>query len=263
MADTHQDADGMITCDKHRRESCPDCMMDFRLPNEFERARRRGEVDANGEPDYDSIGAKFWGRAEVERHALMGAFQRENPAGGVFEVGSKETRHLHDVLAPPPSARRGGLCARCGNGGNLMRCAACKSVSYCGKECQTAAWKEGHKKECKRLRQMTEHQGASTSATPITWHALEGLYPMPAEGKVLEIRVLTDPMPPFMRSVFEGKDRHGDIRRVAIYDSARRGIPGLAQGKVFRWANPRFHYFMDGSAGARIEDEDLPNIEIT
>ena len=51
--------------------------------------------------------------------------------------------------------------------------------------------------------------------------------------------------------------------RVAIYDSARRGIAGLAQGRVFRWANPRFHYFMDGSCGARIEDDDLANVTLT
>ena len=58
-----------------------------------------------------------------------------------------------------------------------------------------------------------------------------------------------------------GKDHKGDIRRVACYaDEAPRG---LAQGKVLRWRNPHFHWFMDGSKGARIEDEDLPNITVS
>ena len=120
-----------------------------------------------------------------------------------------------------------------------MRCSACKSVSYCGKECATAAWKQGHKKDCKRLRERysvyllyrykstntdvvsaalasTEAQGASTSSAPITWRALEELGGATATGKVLEIRVMTQPMPPFLRSVFEGKDRQGEVRRSQI-----------------------------------------------
>ncbi len=39
--------------------------------------------------------------------------------------------------------------------------------------------------------------------------------------------------------------------------------PGLALGKVLRWRKPRFHYFMDGSSGARIEDEDVANITVS
>ena len=35
---------------------------------------------------------------------------------------------------------------------------------------------------------------------------------------------------------------------------------GLALGRVMRWRNPHFHWFMDGSCGARLEDEDLPSI---
>ena len=38
---------------------------------------------------------------------------------------------------------------------------------------------------------------------------------------------------------------------------------GLAAGKVLRWKNPRFHMFMDGSTGARIEEEDLANVTVT
>jgi hypothetical protein len=57
-----------------------------------------------------------------------------------------------------------------------------------------------------------------------------------------------------------GKDRRGDVRPVAFYCAAAPA--GLAQGRVLRWRSPRFHRFLDGSTGARIEDGDLPNISI-
>ena len=58
-----------------------------------------------------------------------------------------------------------------------------------------------------------------------------------------------------------GKDRTGVVRRLAVYTSSR-SLPGLSTGAVLRWKNPRFHYFMDGSSGARIEDGDVANIQI-
>ena len=30
----------------------------------------------------------------------------------------------------------------------MMRCAGCSKALYCGKECQVAAWKGGHKAAC-------------------------------------------------------------------------------------------------------------------
>lgn len=53
---------------------------------------------------------------------------------------------------PAPSVSQGGgevlTCAHCGKDGNtLMRCARCKKVRYCNKDCQTAAWNK-HKKVC-------------------------------------------------------------------------------------------------------------------
>ena len=55
-----------------------------------------------------------------------------------------------------------------------------------------------------------------------------------------------------MRPVFGCKDRTGVVRRLAVYTSSR-SLPGLSTGAVLRWKNPRFHYFMDGSSGARIQ----------
>jgi hypothetical protein len=40
-------------------------------------------------------------------------------------------------------------CAHCGKEGvGFKRCSICKEVSYCGAECQKAAWKLGHRKAC-------------------------------------------------------------------------------------------------------------------
>ena len=41
---------------------------------------------------------------------------------------------------------------------NLKLCTACRSVAYCSQECQRAAWKAGHKKECARM-QASRAQG--------------------------------------------------------------------------------------------------------
>mmetsp|Transcript_19064 Transcript_19064/g.42370 ORF Transcript_19064/g.42370 Transcript_19064/m.42370 type:complete len:581 (+) Transcript_19064:97-1839(+) len=41
-------------------------------------------------------------------------------------------------------------CASCGaNGQNFKRCTACKSVHYCGRDCQASHWKD-HRAECKK-----------------------------------------------------------------------------------------------------------------
>ena len=64
------------------------------------------------------------------------------------------------------------------------------------------------------------------------------------------------------RQVLECKDRVGAVRIIAIYTN-NRVLSGVSPGKILRWKNPRFHYFMDGSSGARIEEEDLDDITIT
>ena len=34
----------------------------------------------------------------------------------------------------------------------VMRCGGCGETTYCSKECQTAAWNAGHKRECKKIK---------------------------------------------------------------------------------------------------------------
>ncbi|GAQ78909.1 hypothetical protein KFL_000200620 [Klebsormidium nitens] len=42
-------------------------------------------------------------------------------------------------------------CSKCGASGVAVKtCSGCRRAQYCSKECQVAAWKEGHKVECRR-----------------------------------------------------------------------------------------------------------------
>ena len=41
-------------------------------------------------------------------------------------------------------------CLACGKAGAKSLCKGCRSVSFCGKACQTEAWR-GHKKACRRV----------------------------------------------------------------------------------------------------------------
>jgi hypothetical protein len=62
---------------------------------------------------------------------------------------------------PPPPAPVTTSCAQCGGPGAL-RCASCRSVHYCGRACQKAAW-PGHKDLCKHT--MSELFGGKQLAT--------------------------------------------------------------------------------------------------
>ena len=70
----------------------------------------------------------------------------------------------------------GGSCGSCSSGGSgcamcgaiaakLKRCTACKSVSYCTRECQQQHWPQ-HKLECKLLQQQRAQQPAPPPAPP-------------------------------------------------------------------------------------------------
>jgi hypothetical protein len=68
--------------------------------------------------------------------------------GGGLGRGGGEEPSAGPVRASP------GACAQCGaaaGGGSAVRlsaCARCKKVRYCGRACQAAHWKAGHKKTC-------------------------------------------------------------------------------------------------------------------
>jgi hypothetical protein len=206
--------------------------------------------------------------SDAERNAVMAQWSIENPGKTTMEWGGSDHQRLFEQFAAnapstasvaAPDVRTCDWCKAPAGATKLLRCSRCRKVAYCNAECQRQAWK-GHKGACKKKHAATAAAVEKRKKLPMTWRQLEmhGVG-VPATGQVLEVRVLTDES--MMRQVFGCKDREGTVRRIAAYTDSR-SIPGLGAGKVLRWKNPRFHMFMDGSAGARIEEGDLPHITI-
>ncbi|KAK9816678.1 hypothetical protein WJX72_003583 [[Myrmecia] bisecta] len=249
---------GLCHCSAHRREVCQLCCVDHRPTNEITRAGKDADIDAILER-HERI-------QEAEHCAMLMQRRSEGNSSGPLMLGSEEAQRLFAAAADrPPSGSE--VCAHCKRGGKLLRCSRCKSALYCNREHQVADFPR-HKADCRRIAAAaintpTGARARSEARTPTTWAKLEALGGMPATGKTLELRIMSEPIP-FLRYSFDGKDRKGDVRRVAFYlDNGTAPPPALALGKVFRWRNPSFHQFMDGSTGARIEDEDLVNITVT
>ncbi|CAB9519791.1 expressed unknown protein [Seminavis robusta] len=201
-------------------------------------------------------------RHAAELRTIGQAWQRENPGQQVMQFGGPETQRLYDQFVAPPPQRADDnkpradkyTCAFCGKASDkkMACCSICKLTSYCSRNCQKTAWK-AHKLVCKPTDK--EPKGMKT----LTWAQVEAHQGRPVDGKTLEVRVMQDES--MMRQVFQCKDRTGQIERVTAYTNSRR-IPGMKPGVILRWKNPRFHCFMDGSRGARIEEEDLANVTV-
>eukprot|EP00977_Amphora_coffeiformis_P022399 scaffold10860_cov182-Amphora_coffeaeformis.AAC.16 len=198
-------------------------------------------------------------RSEIDRNALFQAWAAEHPGETHFEMGGRQTQDLYDKVVAKPTAKdtraENFTCAYCHKTSTkkLLCCARCKTVSYCGKDCQKAAWK-AHKTQCVKWDKEKEPKTLC-----LTWDQVEAHDGAPVLRRTLEVRAMLDES--VTRQVFQCKDRVGTIRRVAAYTNSRK-IPGLKPGALLQWKNPRFHYFMDGSSGARIEEDDLENITI-
>ena len=195
---------------------------------------------------------------EVEQRAMVQAMARRNPGQTTFEIGGQGSQAIYDDLirAPQAKATRADFytCSYCGitKTTKLLACSRCKKASYCGKECQKAHWPSHKKHECVPV-------DKEPKKLALTWAQVEAHGGQPAPGKLQVKAILDESM---MRQVVQAKDRVGMCKRIAAYNDLRK-IPGLTVGATFTWKNPRFHYFMDGSSGARIEEEDLPNITVT
>lgn len=196
---------------------------------------------------------------EMEMQGFTQAWSKQNPGKTTIEFGGTETQKLYEEFIAAPSTTNSKpraekwTCDFCNKSSSkkLPACAKCKKISYCSKPCQVAAWK-AHKKVCIPLEQ-------EPKSLPQTWEQVEAHGGNPVKGKTLEVRAMLDES--VTRHVFSCKDRVGIVRRIAAYNNARQ-IPGLQQGSIIRWKNPRYHYFMDGSSGARIEEVDLPNLKV-
>lgn len=228
----------------------------------LQKLRDENKKEATGE-DIDAAWRKAVEREErreMEQRAMMQAWSSQNPGKNTWEFGGAETQKIFEKFAATPDYgknRRVDLhtCGYCHKVSveELKFCAKCKKVVYCNRECQKKAWK-AHKKVC-----VPADSGKVKSAR-LTWDQLEALQGEPAIGQTLEVRAILDES--VMRQVIQCKDRNGVMRRVAAYTNSRI-IPGLKPGSVLKWKNPRFHYFMDGSSGARIEESDLVNVSVS
>jgi len=195
--------------------------------------------------------------SEVEQSAILQEMVRQNPGQRHFQMGGPASQKIYEQVAQAPKGKKGRAdmftCAFCGKTASekLKMCSRCKMVSYCSRECQVEHWKV-HKKEC-------IESSKNPKSLPLTWEQVEAHRGAPVADGTLELKVMLDES--MLRQVFSCKDRVGAVRRIAAYTDSRR-IPGLKVGSTLRWKNPRFHYFADGSSGARIEEEDLLNITI-
>lgn len=198
---------------------------------------------------------------DADRAALLNAFLQQNPGATTMEIGGPDQQRLYEqFVAPPPSAGRDQAvdpytCSYCKKHSTaiLLACGQCRKQAYCNRECQRVHWK-AHKKSCVPSEQLSKED---KKRLPITWEQLEEFGT--ATGEKLEVRFLEQE--DGFRLIAQCKDRAGVCKRVAAYTNSRN-IPNFGPGKIMVWKNPRFHYFLDGSSGARIEDSDLKDIVI-
>ena len=196
--------------------------------------------------------------SEIEMSAMAQAFHAET-GKSTFEFGGPETQKLYEKYVATPNYESNPrvdfhTCAYCHKVSEkkLRVCSRCKKVTYCDRDCQKKAWK-AHKKICVPV------ENSKVKCAMMTWDQLEDLNGLPANGRTLEVRAVLDES--VTRQVMRCKDNNGVMKRIAAYTNSR-SIPGLKPGTVLQWKNPRFHYFMDGSSGARIEEEDLVNVVV-
>eukprot|EP00740_Mantoniella_antarctica_P004275 CAMPEP_0181354420 /NCGR_PEP_ID=MMETSP1106-20121128/3351_1 /TAXON_ID=81844 /ORGANISM="Mantoniella antarctica, Strain SL-175" /LENGTH=436 /DNA_ID=CAMNT_0023467081 /DNA_START=201 /DNA_END=1510 /DNA_ORIENTATION=- len=135
---------------------------------------------------------------------------------GPLELGSEEHRALFDaVAAPPPSGSAAGSNSKAVYGCTLGH------AKFCGVTCQKEGWAT-HRQECKANASVIKKAAAAGSPTVkiVTWEALEELEGQQATDSILEVRIMSVPMPPFMRSTVEAKDRKGGVGTIAFYSTS-------------------------------------------
>ncbi|GAQ79002.1 hypothetical protein KFL_000220330 [Klebsormidium nitens] len=84
--------------------------------------------------------------AALEARAVSGARNESGASGGSTREAPGESTREGDATAAK-------VCDHCGEkareGKKLQRCGVCRKAKYCGRECQSAAWRKGHREACK------------------------------------------------------------------------------------------------------------------
>ena len=114
------------------------------------------------------------GDDRVRLHSLQGAAQQHNGAAGHLRSWNAGTGRWDVKLSTGPelSVRPTNLTTLCSRPGcaigeteaRLKSCARCKVAAYCSKACQVAAWKGGHKQECKALQEERQQRVSAAFA---------------------------------------------------------------------------------------------------
>lgn len=135
----------------------------------------------------------------------------------------------------------------------LPTCARCKKQSYCSKTCQKEHWKQTHKQVCVPQDALSKEE---SKQLPLTWEQLELFDTAAAPGERLEIRWVSSSGGPGGTTLGQFKDRKGRYRTVQV-DVKNTNFE---VGCTLTWKNPRVYIFPDGSKGARLTEEELPNL---
>jgi hypothetical protein len=100
---------------------------------------------------------------------------------------------LLDLVDYPVSERTCFTCGKKRGEHELQTCARCKLAKYCGRECQTADWKAGHKAVCKhaatlqRIAALGRRVATPDGDVPFEWARLKSLpEPLAREVDVLD-----------------------------------------------------------------------------
>lgn len=76
----------------------------------------------------------------------------------ILSIETGPNRHLDTTLSKQAALK---FCAQCRKQeptrGAFQCCALCRVAHYCSRDCQMAAWKAGHKRECKGKREVNCH----------------------------------------------------------------------------------------------------------
>ena len=198
------DSHNRMLCGKHRREVCQLCCVDHRITNEIMKIGKDADIDA--------IMARH-DRIQRAEHRAMAQLHIAQGGNGTITLGTEECQRLYDEVASRPGQQ---MCLYCGmKSDKLQLCRQCKEARYCNQECQKKDWKS-HKKSCKaKAKALAEAEasgsGIESSAKEsrkkelISWKQLEDMQGATARNRVLELRVMSQPIP-FLRWCFDGKD---------------------------------------------------------
>ena len=107
-----------------------------------------------------NLGVMYGNGQGVQQNLCKAGFWLEKAASQDFspaklaleQLRSNEVRATSSDSPTSPSDAVGtcGHCAaQASSGTSLKSCSGCGTVVYCGRDCQVAHWKAGHKKSCK------------------------------------------------------------------------------------------------------------------